>query len=372
VLCTGVLLILIALTAHTLPVLIVYLGIAGIANALAQPATNQLVAHRIPLVRQGAAYGAKYSAIPVASMLAGLAVPVLGLTVGWRWAFGLFAVAAAVAALWPLGGAGARTWDTGDALTQLQLPRRILVLLAVGVSFAAAGGSSLAIFMVSSAVATGWTEGAAGLLFAAASVVGITARLLSGIRADHRGRNHLWVVTIMLVVGALGVAALVPGSFWLFALGAPLAFGAGWGWPGLFILSIVRLNPTIPAAATGLTQVGTSVGCVFGPLGFGALTQSHSYGTAWTATAFTLLAAAALIYFGRRHVLGYLATLPGGTVPWRGNSAQGSIDDPPAARPQLLRGMYVGRRRRGRPALHGRRGRLRPQPRTGTRCDHHR
>jgi len=255
-------------------------------------------------------------------MLAGLAVPLLGLTVGWRWAFGLFAVVAAVAALFPLGASGSPEGASGDVVSQLQLPRRILLVLSVGVAFAAAGGSSLAIFMVSSAVATGWDEGTAGLLFAAASVVGIGARLVSGVRADRRGRNHLWVVILMLVVGASGVAALVPGSLWLFAVGAPLAFGAGWGWPGLFILAVVRLHPSMPAAATGLTQTGTSAGCVFGPLTFGALTQSYSYATAWTATALTLLAAAAVIYLGRRHVLGYLATLPTGTVPWRDTTNQ--------------------------------------------------
>ncbi len=79
VLCVGALLVLIALTAHSLPALIVYLVLAGIANALAQPATNQPLAQRVSLSRQGAAFGAKYSAIPVASMLSGLAVPPLAL-----------------------------------------------------------------------------------------------------------------------------------------------------------------------------------------------------------------------------------------------------------------------------------------------------
>lgn len=204
----------------------------------------------------------------------------------------------------------------------MRLPRRILLVLSVGVGLAAAGGNSLAIFMVSSAVATGWDEATAGLLFAGASVVGIVARLLSGFRADHRGRNHLWVVILMLVVGAMGVAALVPGSVWLFAVGAPVAFGAGWGWPGLFILAIVRLNPSMPAAATGLTQTGTAAGSVFGPLAFGALAQSYSYAISWTVTALALLTAAAVIYLGRRKARGYLAALPSGTLPWPNSITQ--------------------------------------------------
>jgi MFS family permease len=304
-------------TAGSLPVLATYLAIAGVANALAQPATNQLLAQHIPRERQGAAYGAKQSAIPVASMLAGLAVPVLGLTLGWRWAFASFAALAVLAAFWPFGTTSTESGPKAVDMFDIRLPRRILVVLAVGVSFAAAGGSTLAIFMVASAVDTGWDEGRAGLLFALASAVGIAARLLSGVRADRRGRNHLWFVSLMLAVGALGVAALTMDSLVVFAIAAPIAFGAGWGWPGVFILSIVKLHPTAPAAATALTQVGTLAGCVFGPLTFGALAGRWSYDTAWAVNAMALLVAAAVIMLGRRQVLAHLSTLPSDALPWR-------------------------------------------------------
>jgi MFS family permease len=303
----AVLLVLIAVTARSFPALVGLLALAGVANAFAQPATNQLVAHRIPQVRQGLAYGAKYSAIPIASMLAGLAVPVLGLTVGWRWAFATFAVAAALATLWPFGPAPATT--ARSALTgasDVRLPRRLLLLLAVGVGLAAASGSSLAIFMVASAVDTGWSEGDAGLLFAAASLVGVAARLLAGVHADRRGRNHLRGVAVMLIAGAVGVLLLASGLPVLFAAGAPLAFGAGWGWPGLFILAVVTLNRSAPAAATAVTQTGTSAGCVVGPLGFGLLAGHASYAVAWTVDGAVLLLAAGVILLGRRQVLRHL------------------------------------------------------------------
>lgn len=213
-------------------------------------------------------------------MLAGLAVPLLGLPVGRE-------------------RPAATNPDRAGA----------------GLLFAAAAGCSLAIFMVASAVDTGWTEAGAGLLFAAASAVGVAARLLSGFLADRRGRNHLRVVVAMLVGGSLGVAALVPGNAALFALGAPLAFGAGWGWPGLFILAVVRLNPSAPAAATGLTQVGTSAGCVVGPLAFGLVADVSSYGVAWAMTALELLLAAGVLVWARARVLRHLATLAPATSP---------------------------------------------------------
>ena len=73
--------------AHSLPVLVVALGFGGLSNALAQPAANALVVRSVAARRQGLALGVKQAAIPMATLLAGLAVPSLGLTVGWRWAF---------------------------------------------------------------------------------------------------------------------------------------------------------------------------------------------------------------------------------------------------------------------------------------------
>jgi len=314
---TAVVLLLIALAGRSLPVLLGLLVLAGFANAVAQPATNALLAARIPWHRQGVAYGAKYSAIPTASMLAGLAVPALGLTIGWRWAFAAFAVLAVLGAVWPFGNSPAPVADTAPAPADLNLPRRVLVVLACGVAFAAAGGSTLAIFMVAGAVNAGWSQAGAGVLLAEASLIGIVARLLGGIRADRRGRNHLIVVVVMLAVGALGVLGMVPENRLLFALAAPIAFAAGWGWPGLFILAIVRLHASAPAAATGLTQTGTSAGCVVGPLVFALLALHASYSVAWAVNAGFLAAAAVIVLVGRRLVMQHLDTVSPEAMPWR-------------------------------------------------------
>ncbi len=328
VLAVAAVLALVALAATSLPVILGGLAVAGAANAIAQPAVNQLVARGVPQGRQGVSYGVKYSSIPVASMLAGTAVPVFGLTVGWRWAFAAFAVMAAAAALWRFGAPQVRGAQSSSAAGE-GLPRRLLVALAVGISLAAAGGSTLAIFLVTSAVESGWSEANAGVLLAGASVVGIAARLLSGIRADRRGRNHLWAVTVMLAAGSAGVMVLAVGDPVWFLVGAPIAYAAGWGWPGVFILSVVRLNPADPAAATGLVQIGTSAGCVYGPLVFGVLAENVSFTAAWAGNALALLCAAGLIALTRRRILRYLATHPhdfarGGDTTPLGPTTEGS------------------------------------------------
>lgn len=289
-----------AVLVNSLAALLCFLALAGAANALGQPAVNLYLAQRVPANRQGTAYGTKHSAIPAAALLAGLAVPVLGLTIGWRWAFGAFGGIAAAVAVFPRSGeVPAGAVQVGQRMSG-RLPRRPLLVMTVGAGLAAACGSALGIFLVAGAVETGWGEAQAGLLFAAASAVGIAARMTSGAAADHRGRNHFPVIAAMLVVGSVGVAALALGGPALFVVGALLAFGAGWGWPGLFILAVVQLNPSAPAAATGITQAGTSAGAVTGPLVFGLLVETTSYAVAWWATGATMLVAAVVLVSVRR------------------------------------------------------------------------
>ena len=72
----------------------------GLANAVSHPAANLSLAREVPAGRQGLSFGIKQAAIPVATLLAGLAVPTIAVTLGWRWAFaGGAALALAVAFL---------------------------------------------------------------------------------------------------------------------------------------------------------------------------------------------------------------------------------------------------------------------------------
>lgn len=301
VLMVGGVLVTIGLGVQSLLVLLLALAAGGAGNAIAQPATNLFLAQRVAPGRQGTAYGVKQSAIPASGLLAGLAVPALGLTVGWRWAFVLFAVPAVFLAIRVPGGAEHEHWS-GRSRVSTRLPRRALLVIACGAGLAAGCAGSLSIFLVAGAVDAGWGEAQSGLIFAAASAAGVAARLASGLRADRRGAKHLEVIALMMVLGALGFGALASGEHLLYALGAPLAFALGWGWPGLLILSVVQLSPTNPAAATALTQVGTSAGAVLGPLGFGLLVERFSYGVAFSAAGVGLAIAGGIIITARRFV----------------------------------------------------------------------
>lgn len=281
--------------------LLASLAIAGFGNALAQVGSNLLLARGIPPERQGWALALKQAGVPAGTMLGGLAVPLLGVTVGWRWAFVVGALGALAAAInVPIGAVppGGRSPDrrAGD------VPVGPLVLLAVAVAFAAAANGTLATFVVTAGVDAGLGESAAGLVLTLGSATGITMRLIAGARADRRGGRHLPVVSLLLLGGAAGYLLLAPGAVATHLLGALVAFGSGWAWPGLFNLAVVRMNPAAPAAATGITQTGVYVGALAGPVLFGLIVEGAGYPTAWALAGVCSALAAGGVLYGRARV----------------------------------------------------------------------
>ena len=272
------------------------------ANALTQPAANLFIARTVPPARLGMAFAVKQSGIPAATLLGGLAVPTIALTVGWRWAFVVGALLPIVGALTipavapPSAGDGA---GVPRETARVRVPLRPLVVLGFGIGFGAAAAGTLGAFLVNAAVDAGIAEGPAGLLVSGGSAVGIATRLLAGSRADRRDGGHLRVVSLMLVAGSVAYALYATEDAWLLVLATPLAFGAGWGWPGLFNLAIVRAHPTAAAAASGVTQTGTYFGAVAGPVVFGAVVERASYRAAWLLAALLALLGAATIAAGR-------------------------------------------------------------------------
>lgn len=291
----------------------------GVANALTQPSANLLLAERVRAERLGLGMALKQAGMPAATMLGGLAVPALALTVGWRWAY----VAGAVLALAALGlvppvgqrSASRRSTDEVVAATlghdqnlppvrsgRADQPLWLLVLLSAAACLGAAAAGALAAFLVSGAEAAGMSEGRAGLLLTLGSALGIASRLIHGWLADRRRLDPLLRVTALLAAGAAGFLLMALHAPVAYVVGTPIAFGFGWSWPGLFNLAVVRANPSGPAAATGTTQTGVYFGALAGPAAFGLAVGHIGYEGAWVATAAVSMAAALVLVLGRRRV----------------------------------------------------------------------
>lgn len=309
----------IALAAHNFPALVVLLAAGAGANSLGQLAANATLV-RVPVRRQGLSFGVKQAAIPAATLLAGVSVPAIALTLGWRWAFGIVAVAAAGALLLvpparsaphPAGRARAAR-RSARATARAQRATGALVVIGISVALGSASAGALGIFLVDSTVTRGTAGPAlAGLVLTAGSVACLAGRVAGGWLADRRGAHgDVATVAVLLAVGALGLALLaVPGSAAL-AAGVLLGFGFGWAFPGLVNFAVVQLHPHAPAAATSITQTGVYAGGCFGPLLFGAAAAGAGYPAAWLSAGAAMLAASGLMLVGRRLLRHQRARVP--------------------------------------------------------------
>lgn len=305
----GAILMATGLLSRSWPALLVLVAVAGLANPWAQPAANLYVARGVSDRRQGLALGIQKSGIPTASLLAGLAIPTVGLTIGWRWAFvfgGLFAFGVSLCV--PAVPAGSRS-PSGDGTTAAgaaarprprsrprpDVPMRLLVAVACGTCLAAMGTTALGSFFVLSTVRIGIAEATAGILLMAGSVVGIGSRLALGAGADRASVSPLYMLSAMFAVASLAFVGLSTGSEAMLFAAMPFAFATSLAWPGLFHLAMVRSNPSAPGAATGIAMTGSCTGAVCGPLLFGLLVEATSYGWAWGFAAITSAAAAAVM-----------------------------------------------------------------------------
>ena len=293
----------IAVLATDWPTLAACLVVSGLAAALAQPAANRLLVNRVRLARLGTAFGFKQSAPPVSSMLAGLAVPAIALTVGWRWAYALVAVLALLASV-AVGPRPPSTSSSGRSATRgKRAPLRnrpTLVVLAGGFGMAFVASSAVLAFYVDAAVFAGASPSFAGLAFASGSLAAVATRLISGVASDRFAFSPLRLSAGLLAAGALGLGLLATQHPTVMAFGALVALAGTWGFPGLFWFALVSAYPDTPGRITG-AMAPAAIGGIVGPTGIGAVASNVSYTVAWSlAGLLALLAATALLYGAHR------------------------------------------------------------------------
>jgi MFS family permease len=287
----------------TSPVILsAFVALSGIATALTRTATSVLIARNVVAGRQGLAFGLKHSSIPIASLLAGLSVPAIALTVGWRWAY-VAAAALAALVLVAIPGSADRPTERRSESKAADMSLGALIVAAVGFGLGSSAAASLGAYTLSTVVASGISEGAAGVLLATGSVVGLTSRLLVGHWSDRRRGSQLDLVGWMLALGGVGFLLLGVGTEWVMLFAVPISFATGWSWLGSYNLAMVKLNPVAPGPAVGITQTGAFAGAIAGPIGLGFLAEEISFSAAWLAAAIASFAAATIIVVLRRFVL---------------------------------------------------------------------
>jgi len=295
----------IAMLAQSWSAIALGLGIAGLANTFAQLGSNLVLADRVPDRRQGLAFGIKQAAIPMGTLLAGLAVATIASEADWRIPFLVYALVAAMLAL---------VTPTFPHQIHREHPRArmgqvvrgpLLALLVAG-ALGAATGNSLALLLVDSFVVAGFKETVAASFLALGSAASIGARVATGWYVDHNRAGGFPELASLMLIGSAGFALLaVSGdSRLLLLLGVLLGFAAGWGWPAVIYYVSVRVGRATPATATGFVLTGTYSGTVLGPPLFASLAEAASYREAWAVAAVCLASAAAMVMVARRLAAG--------------------------------------------------------------------
>jgi len=296
-------------TSGSFPLLVVFAVVGGIATALATPAGDMAIFAVVPANRRGLAYGVKQASLPAASLLAGLGVPLVVLTVGWRWAFAVAALLAIPAAIalprkLPRSHTPVAATATDPAPRRAVKPRG-LVPVSVAVGLAMAAVSATGGFYVVAAVAGGTPAPTAGFLLALGGVCGIGGRFIASWRFGT-ARRPLLVCAGLMAAGGIGTAGLaLTGATAGLAAATVLACGAGWGWNGLLTQDVVASHPEATARASAAIMVGAASGGVAGPVLFGLVATGAGYTVAWLCAGAALVLAASVLAVreARRRVL---------------------------------------------------------------------
>jgi len=284
----------IALTARNTPILIAWLILAGGATALVQPGANRLLASGIGSKGLGTAFGIKQSAPPAASTLAGLGVPLIAATAGWRWAFVAAALLAATMAigLRPVPRSP-RPGPTANWASRVA-DRTTILVLAIAFGLGTSVSSAVTTFFVLSVVDRGTSEVTAGTMLAAAGLLAIVVRIVAGVVSDRRSRNHLRGCALLAALGATGVAALsLADSVLGQAIAVAVALGGIWGFNGVFWFALIKAFPRTPGKITGSVAPGALLGSTIGPLTFGLIAANAGYPVAFRV--FTVVALATTV-----------------------------------------------------------------------------
>lgn len=296
-------------TAEASAVLLVGIGICGLAYAAVNPATNVLATAAISPGRRGLFMGIKQTGLTLGGLISGLALPAMAGAASWRVALALPAAGAlltAACASWTArreaadwfrhrAGEGSDPHDRAVALPG-PLARGIYGFVMSGAQIGFV--SYLTIYLVDH---EGFSSAGAGAALSVVFGAACAGRIFWGAVSDRAFRSHVPAL-LMATGGLLGGLALVAsgagaGTLWA---GMLLIGFCGMSWNGTFFALVADATcGRNLGRATGQTVVFMNGGIVLLPLGFGAVHDAVvSWPLTWAVAAGTVLLAGAALTAG--------------------------------------------------------------------------
>ena len=276
--------------------LLAVLAVAGVGQALANPATNVLARDRIRPPDDGSVIGYKQSGVQISAVLSGLVLPRVASAHGWQWALRASAAAALVAFVIMVSPVRAPA-HVRSGRQGLPLPSWLFSLTVYCFVLATANAAVAAFLPVFAVQGLGYRPAIGGAVLACFGVAGIFGRVWWGRASAHRPDRPAMMLTGLSLVAAVCALPLVLATaphlrslVWIGALGVGGSATAAYA---VAMVEVVRNAGGDTGRASGVVSVGFFGGFAVGPVAFGFLTGHAGYWAGWVAVFGTLVLAAA-------------------------------------------------------------------------------
>ena len=267
--------------------------VGGVAQAMANPATNKLIALHIEPGRRGVITGIKQSGVTAASALGGVLLPPVTILAGWRWAVGLFALLAAGG--WVLSlllPPDPGDHSGGGAPAGAPVDPYIYRVAIYGFVLGGAGTAIFTFLPLYAEESLGLGPSSAGLAVAVVGVAGVVGRILWGRFAEVMFGTWRSLEYIS-VIAAAAAAVLVAAQYasWLLWVAAILTGFSASAWNAVGMLAVIEtVTPAQAGRASGVVLLGFLSGLGLGAPVFGySIDRLGTYGPGWTAVAIAFL-----------------------------------------------------------------------------------
>ncbi|MDR6712045.1 putative MFS family arabinose efflux permease [Pseudomonas hunanensis] len=284
---------------------VIALLFCGVAQALANPATNQAIALAEDAPK-ASLVGLKQAGVQVSALIAGLALPPLSAWLGWRLALACWVPLALLLALLVPLQIAAPPAGPRPAMRLAKANGWLLRLMAIQ----GCAGLCLSAFITFFGVyanSLGVDAASIGLMVSAFGVMGILSRLLltplgAGLKDETVLLGGLFIFALGTVVVMQQAAPQRHWPLWAAVVGMGLSLVAS----NAVAMSMLLREPRFGGAASsaGLLSLGFFGGIAIGPPLFGALLrQPGGFSAAWSLLIFALCVGAVLcrsLYRARR------------------------------------------------------------------------
>ncbi|RKN27429.1 MFS transporter [Streptomyces radicis] len=297
--------------ADSAATVIVALALLGAPNSLVQPSSNQVLSTVADPGARGLGFGVVQSAIPLSTMLSGVLLAVFGDAASWRhalWTVAVLTLAGQLLIARADAGAPSTTATRPPAPGARPIGGApLMVAMVAGAFLASLAATTLPSFVALTGEQRDLSPGSIAAAQIAGSLACVAVRIVAAWRGGGTGgpRRMLGSVAGLLLLGSTGFLFLAwNGAAWAFAVGVVLAYAFGWGWNGLFNLSVSRVRAGRVPASTGLTQGGVFLGGACGPLLFAAVSSHEGYGAGWITVAIAAFASSLCVAHAMRRWVG--------------------------------------------------------------------